>query len=258
MSGLPSSRVSRGLRKFSQKVGLFVDLYRPNHVYVDRARFRDGAVSSLPADKTNEVFYQIAGDVINDGRTFLRFERLFVLWQAIRNVARLGLPAVEVGSYRGGSSYFIASAFRAFGAEDIPIHVIDTFEGHLVSEIDEEIDTYHKPGMFTETSFEEVRKYLSVFNNVTVHKMSSSQMAGRLPEMTYSFAHVDVDIYLPTKECLDYFIPRLATGGVIVVDDFEARKCPGVKKAIEETVRKYPELHTWHMQTEQIVLVKNP
>jgi hypothetical protein len=41
---------------------------------------------------------------------------------------------------------------------------------------------------------------------------------------------VDVDLHDPTYDSLDYFFPRLASGGVIVSDDYA---WPGCRKAIE-------------------------
>jgi len=48
-----------------------------------------------------------------------------------------------------------------------------------------------------------------------------------LPERTWSFVHIDVDLYEPTMACLEYFFPRLAPGAVIVNDDFGSPMFPG-------------------------------
>ena len=43
--------------------------------------------------------------------------------------------------------------------------------------------------------------------------------------------HVDVDVYQPTRDSIEYFYPRLVPNGVIVCDDYN---WPGARKAIEE------------------------
>jgi len=47
----------------------------------------------------------------------------------------------------------------------------------------------------------------------------------------YKFVHIDVDLYHPTKDSLEYFWPRMALGGIIVTDDYN---WPGAKKAFED------------------------
>lgn len=49
-----------------------------------------------------------------------------------------------------------------------------------------------------------------------------------------SFAHLDMDIYSPTKSALEYIFPRLLDGGMIVLDDYGFWTTPGVKKAVDE------------------------
>jgi hypothetical protein len=46
-------------------------------------------------------------------------------------------------------------------------------------------------------------------------------------------------------------------GGAIVVDDYEARKCPGIKRAAEEFLAETDAgFQAWNPLTEQLVLVK--
>ena len=51
------------------------------------------------------------------------------------------------------------------------------------------------------------------------------------PERTYRFVHLDVDLYQPTLDSLNYFMPRLAEGGAIVTDDYN---WPGARQAFQE------------------------
>ncbi len=54
----------------------------------------------------------------------------------------------------------------------------------------------------------------------------------RHPELKISLLHLDVDLYEPTKVCLELFYPHVSRGGIIVLDDYGA--FPGANKAIDE------------------------
>ncbi|HSD42676.1 MAG TPA: TylF/MycF/NovP-related O-methyltransferase [Burkholderiales bacterium] len=46
--------------------------------------------------------------------------------------------------------------------------------------------------------------------------------------------HLDVDLYAPTRACLEYFLPRLVSGGVVVCDDYGSSAFPGAARAWDE------------------------
>ena len=50
-------------------------------------------------------------------------------------------------------------------------------------------------------------------------------------DLKFQFVHIDVDLYKPTLESLEFFYPRLIKGGVIVCDDYNFSDFPGAKKA---------------------------
>ena len=45
-----------------------------------------------------------------------------------------------------------------------------------------------------------------------------------LPESVYRLVHIDTDLDPPTLACLEYFGERMASGAVIVIDDYESSK----------------------------------
>ena len=49
-----------------------------------------------------------------------------------------------------------------------------------------------------------------------------------------AFAHLDMDLYIPTKYALEFIYPRLLKGGSIVLDDYGVWMTPGIMKAVEE------------------------
>lgn len=254
-----NKKVVKVLSQIAYRFGIFLAPDKPESIYVDRSRIRDAQVPVMPLTKKTEPFYRIAKEVIQEGRTLLRFERLFVIWQSLQNIRNMEskCSVAEVGVFKGGSSYFIASVCRELSLSP-QIYAIDTFEGHPSSELRLELEPHQKPGMFGETSFKDVKKYLSEFNNVKVYKSEFSNIVNTLDKAcsTFGFVHIDVDIYITTKNCLNFFIPRLVVGGIIILDDYGAGKCPGVEKAVDEVLAQRKDIYSWHMQTEQIVLCR--
>jgi hypothetical protein len=207
------------------------------------------------AFRPDATFFGLADPVVKTARTLLGYDRLYVLWQAVNNVQDLAGAVAEVGSYRGGSAYFLASACLAVTGAEVPVLVFDTFEGHPADQITEH-DPFHTAGQFGATSYEDVTAYLAPFHLLQVHKGEVSRSLPSIPEMPYRLVHIDTDLYAPTMACLEYFGRRLVPGGVVVVDDYASRKCPGVPKAVVEYVDRTGAFQAWDLRTEQVMLVK--
>jgi len=140
------------------------------------------------------------------------------------------------------------------GAE-VPFAVFDTFEGHPADAISEH-DTFHAAGQFGGTDYEDVRRYLARFAHLVVHRGDILTWLPRLEESVYRLVHIDTDLYRPTKACLEYFGARLSSGGIVVLDDYEAKKCPGVRIAVHEFLETTNAFQVWDLRTEQLVLVR--
>ena len=259
------NKIKKTFLQLSKSRGIFIARYRPDYKYVSRRRIspdklRPKMPDIMPPINTfqtfeDKQFFALAEKVIEDGRTFLAHDRLFILWQAVWNTHRLGLPAAEVGAYRGGSAYFLASAFRQMNGEETSIHVFDTFEGHP-DLYDHQKDALQLPGSFVFTDYDEVKAYLQEFIQVELHKGEFSETVKILPKQQFSLVHLDVDIYRSTLNCLQYFAPRMAYGGTIIVDDFSSPTCPGVDEAVNEFLQARDDFWACHPLTKQLVLVK--
>ena len=201
-------------------------------------------------------FLDVARPLVDTRRTLLGYDRLFTLWQAAANVAHLQAAAAEVGTFRGGSAALLAQALSRLGGRDPELHVVDTFEGHLDATLSGH-DPEEQRGKFRGVSEEEVRAFLSAFPGVHVHVGDGPAVIAGWPERQYALAHLDVDLYQPSLACLQYFGPRLLPGGVIVVDDYDAPTCPGVRVAVQEFLAHSSGFHTWTLATEQLVLVRS-
>lgn len=196
-------------------------------------------------------FADVARMIMAEGRSGMNFDRLYVLWQAVRGT-RSDLPLVEVGAYKGGSARFIGETLRRDGRER-RLYVCDTFAGH--PRTDPVIDNHHSPGNFGDTSADEVEAYLDDPHAQLVVG-DIMETTERIADESFSFVHLDLDLYEATDHCLRFFAPRLAPDAVIVLDDFGVITCPGVQRAADEFLAETPEYRLFHLLSGQAIVFK--
>jgi macrocin-O-methyltransferase TylF-like protien len=240
--------VKTALREFPRfrsalaKEGFALFKKKPGHRYVPKVSRK--LVNKLRTPLEDGHFMALAMEVVKPGRTSLDYGRLYTLYEAFRNVIAAApedepIELLEVGVYRGGSSYFLASAARRFAPNRVRLVAVDTFEGHSARDLPEGSEGPHRPSVFGDAAYEEVCEYLSQFEFVEVVKGRVQEVAAAIATRPVHLAHVDVDIYAPTLFTLELLEERMARGGVIVVDDYDFKTCPGVRKAVDEfTSRK--------------------
>lgn len=164
--------------------------------------------------------------------------QIFVLARAAK---KLSGDFAEFGVYEGASTKLICEA-----GSGKSIHLFDTFGGLPHTE-----DTLQEK-QYT-ASFEQVKKYLSPYKNVVFHKGVFPDTARPIQDRTFSFVHLDVDLYKSTKDALDFFYPRMVGGGVILSHDYSA--LAGVRRAFDEFFQDKPEL-VIELSTTQCLVVK--
>jgi O-methyltransferase len=202
-----------------------------------------------------ETFGAIAWRIREDDRTFLHFDRLYTLWQAVTALPEAATAVAEIGAYRGGSARFVAEAMRAVGRE-LPFYVCDTFRGHV--DVDPSVDGLHEAAkQFAATDVDRVRRYLHLCPSVRILEGDIRETVGRMnPDERFGVVHIDVDVYPITRFCLEHFGPRVVRGGTIVVDDYGFTTCRGAKKAVDEFVAASVDYRMLHLTTGQAVLVR--
>jgi len=137
----------------------------------------------------------------------------------------------EVGVYRGGSSKLICEA-----KGDRHLHLFDTFSG-LPELGPRDTTTVFWKGQFG-SSLEAVRKYLSRYPNVHLYEGLFPDTASPIKRNQFCFVHLDVDLYEPTRAGLEFFYPKLSSGGILMSHDYDA---PGVREAVNEFFKDKPE-----------------
>lgn len=220
------------------------------------ANGRDHLVHEITLGRGLAAFRATADRLQESHRTLLGPFRMHVLWQAAANAPPEATAAAELGVYRGGSTFLIAAAFRAFSRKLARLDAIDTFAGHPEAAVDPLLEPRHPPGLFGNVDVEDVRQFLAEVPEAVIRQGAFAEVAPTLPPAEYGLVHIDVDTYRTTRDALDFFYGRLARGGIIVVDDYGAPACPGVRKAVHEFLAATPGCSVWQMRTEQCVIVK--
>jgi O-methyltransferase len=177
-----------------------------------------------------------------------RRERTFTLAQYFLYSRRLPGAQIECGVFNGCSALACCLARRAADPAftGAGFHLVDSFEG--LSRPSAE-DWFGIPTTGTvgaapplwprdgfKSSIDDVRPVFTEFADIQIHKGWIPKVLEELPDERWSFVHIDVDLYEPTRACLEYFLPRLVTGGVIVCDDYGSLMFPGAARAWDELV----------------------
>jgi O-methyltransferase len=183
--------------------------------------------------------------------------RKFVLFNLLKLIKGVEGDTAECGSYVGCSSYAICSATLGEGRHH---HIFDSFEG-LSAPTDE--DRTDSPDILKwkkhDLSIPEwrVRQTLAKFPDVHLYKGWIPERFSEVADRQFAFAHIDVDLYQPTLDSIRFFYPRLATGGLIVCDDYGFSACPGAFNAMNEYAAEVGAAVV-HLPTGQGMIMKQP
>jgi len=189
--------------------------------------FVDGCIIPVPLADIDEEYRLVREQV--RGYTLLSDDRLQALHQLGRATAHLPGDAAEVGVYRGGTAYLLATLFLE---KKIRLRLFDTFGGipALVDSID-----IHREGDFSDVNITLVAQFLRDFDNIVFHPgVFPESVTPEADAARYCFVHVDVDIYRSVLDSCAFFHPRLMPGGMMLFDDYGFSSCPGVRKAVDE------------------------
>jgi len=147
----------------------------------------------------------------------------------------------ECGVYLGASIVPMAIYLEQHGIGK-HIYGFDSFEG-----FDESVavdlalggadDPQKRVAGFSEASYERLARKLRWFElhgRVSLVKGYFNRTLPRFSGHTFSFVHLDCDIYESYRETLEFFYPRVSTGGVILFDEYNDPPWPGCNKAVDE------------------------
>jgi O-methyltransferase len=140
----------------------------------------------------------------------------------VRAARRLSGAMAEAGVFKGGSARLICE-----NKGDARLHLFDVFETLQNGDVAVGAEVQRHFGA-VHGSRRDVERLLAPYSGVSFHPGLFPASTAGLEELRYSFVHVDLDLPGPTLSALDYFVPRLASGGLLIGDDYsdpDVRAC---------------------------------
>lgn len=216
-------RVRRAARASLQRVGLDVTTCRPG---------------GFPFDFTDEHI-----DIITRVRPFTMTsnERLFGLIEAVKYIAAAGIPGdlAECGVYKGGSVMAMALTLLRANRIDRHLYLYDTFSG-MTAPTDADVDFRGRPAESWQTwAIAPLAGVQAALRSTGYPSEQLHFVEGKVEETipaqappTLSLLRLDTDWFESTRHELVHLFPRLAPGGVLIVDDYGQYR--GSRKAVDE------------------------
>ncbi|MFA5841409.1 MAG: TylF/MycF/NovP-related O-methyltransferase [Candidatus Paceibacterota bacterium] len=182
-------------------------------------------------------------------------DRFYNLYSALDLVKDIDGDIAECGTYKGVSSFLICSKLKKYNPEFTGkgVTLIDSFEG-LSAPTKEDKLPQELTGLFTAT-VENLKEVLKDFPDVTIYKGWVPEVLKTIEERKYKFVHVDVDLVEPTVGAMEYFMPRMVEGGVLVCDDYASNGWPGTKPGVDKFIEKN-NLKALRLSSSQIIIIK--
>ena len=221
--------------------GYCVNIYKPSQVIntmfdqiILALDWVDEAIKQLL--ELNVDFYKINTTyIINKG---LGARDIF-LQHFAQEIYRNGIEGsvAEAGVFKGAFSEKISAAFP-----DRKLYLFDTFEGFderdIIEETEKAKNGLDKSDYFNETSVDYVLRRIPNPQNVIIKK-------GYIPETLlgvddrFCFVNLDLDLYKPTINALDFFWDKVNKGGGILIHDYYNEfSFPNLKKGVIEFSEK--------------------
>jgi O-methyltransferase len=180
---------------------------------------------------------------------------------AVRYCVNRGVPGAfaECGVWRGGSVLSMILTLQDLGRADRDIYLYDTFEG-MTEPTEHDVSPYHPPAqelweesggrpwptLFDPEKFNEqaVRDTMrsTGYPDQRLHFIRGTveeTIPGAAPSRL-ALLRLDTDWYESTRHELLHLYPRLADGGVLIVDDYGHWE--GARRAVDEYFAEHPPL----------------
>ncbi len=183
-------------------------------------------------------------------------QRLQALVDAVRHCVAREVPGsfAECGVWRGGSVLAMILTLQELGVEDRDIHLFDTFEG-MTEPTERDVSPVEAPARETweEAQRSDRRPWNELFDPATFNEgtvRATLLDTGYPPERLHlargpveetlpahapdalALLRLDTDWYESTRHEMTHLYPRLATGGVLIVDDYGHWE--GARRAVDE------------------------
>lgn len=181
--------------------------------------------------------------------------RFLTHYELFKKITEVPGAIIDLGVYRGASTFTWAKLCEIFCPTDIrkTVYGFDTFEGFtdLSPEDGEENreQDVMRGGYFGGPSVEqdlvlaiEAMNHDRHLNHIERVKLVKGDVLETIPEfvkhrgngLRIALLNLDLDLYVPTKIALEYFVPAMAPGGIIILDEYAVDTFGGETKAVDE------------------------
>ncbi|MBN1162059.1 MAG: hypothetical protein JXA17_08940 [Dehalococcoidales bacterium] len=167
----------------------------------------------------------------------------WVFLECLRKTRKVPGDIADMGTYLGGTAWLGAVELLNM-KNGRTFHLMDSFEGH--GSLDSQYDPKIPGDAFAIDNFRKLEDFFSLFPNIRIHKGFFSDTLPDIQNNKFSFVYISCGLYEPNKECMQFFWPRMESGGLILVQDYFERPggYTGVKRGVDEFVAENKLTHS--------------
>jgi hypothetical protein len=179
--------------------------------------------------------------------TVTSIERMFSLYEAVKYVSRCGIlgDIVECGVWKGGSSMLCALTLKELQDTNRNLYLYDTYAG-MTDPTDKDVNYKGEKAVKDEFNkwcsipLENVEKVMDSTGypkfNMFLVKGDVENTIPRGASKKIALLRLDTDFYASTYHEMVHLFPRLAAGGVLIIDDYGHFQ--GAKEAVDQYLRE--------------------
>lgn len=209
--------------------------------------------SGYPADMNRDTVDTIIA--VRD-YTMTSTERLHGLCEAVRYITETGIEGdiVECGVWRGGSMMAIAKMLENSNELHRQLHLFDTFEGMSEpTEADVSVDGRSADqqlasedkndgeSVWCVASLQDVQSHMAQTayprNQIRYHVGKVEETIPLAAPQKIALLRLDTDWFESTAHEMEHLFPRLADGGVLIIDDYGHWQ--GARRAVDDYFAKH-------------------
>ena len=224
-------RIQLALRNRGE-MARFIFITRMARFLVPQYRFKHPQMAWWADEKFNGFLTRF------DELTRFNTDRRWVIHQFTRMVDSVPGDTAECGVFYGAGSYIILKANEMCSAHERMHFMFDSYEG-LSAPVGVDGDYWKAADLSVGEA--QVMLELADCKNFTLMKGWIPSRFGEVADRKFSFVHIDVDLYEPTRDSMAFFYERMSDGGIIIVDDYGFTSCPGATRAVDEVLDGRPE-----------------
>ncbi len=209
--------------------------------------------------------------------------RFLCHYELFKKVVDLPGVIVDLGVFRGSSTFTWAKLCEIFCPTDIKkvVYGFDTFGGFPELSLEDGTENIEqdltKGGYFGGKTIEKDLLAAQQAMNYDRHlrhrdriEFIKGDVLDTIPKfiaqkengLRIALLNLDLDLYEPTKIALEYFVPKMVRGGIIILDEYAVDTFGGESKAVDEYFQKHfgkraiIKKFTWHSNPSGYIEVK--